>query len=80
MFKNVDEFFLYWEKKLNFTSEIVIKKIGKLYDMCKDDNINTSMVKINDRINGKCIVNPKLYKEVVIKTSSTSEKIQYRKK
>ena len=48
--------------------------------MCKDDNINTSMVKINDRINGKCIVNPKLYKEVVIKTSSTSEKIQYRKK
>ena len=81
LFKNVDEFFLYWEKKLNFTSESVIKKIGKLYDMCKDDNINTSMVKINDRINGKCIVNPKLYKEVVIKTSSnTSEKIQYRKK
>ena len=34
--------------------------------MCKDENINPVMLKINDRIDGKCIVNPKLYREVVL--------------
>jgi hypothetical protein len=65
-FKSYDDFFNYWEKKLKFEANKVIKKISKLYDMCKDENINPVMLKINDRIDGKCIVNPKLYREVVL--------------
>jgi len=67
MFNNVDEFFLYWEKKLNFEAEKVIKKIVKLYDMCKDDNVNPLMAKISSRVDGQCIVNPKLYNELIVK-------------
>lgn len=78
LFKNAEEFFLYWEKKLNFVSESVIKKIGKLYDMCKDESVNPLMAKINDRVDGKCIVNPKLYREVVI-SRNIGEKLKYPK-
>ena len=77
VFKNKDEFFLFWQKKLNFEGDKVIKKIIKLYDMCKDENVNPLMAKINDRVNGQCIVNPKLYNEIVIK--SKNEKLNYPK-
>ena len=74
IFKNKDEFFFYWQKKLNFEGDKVIKKISKLFDMCKDDNPNPLMAKINDRVNGQCIVNPKLYNEYVLKTKQTKQK------
>ena len=70
IFNNYDDFFLFWEKKLNFEGERMIKKIIKLYDMCKDEVVNPLMAKINDRVNGQCIVNPKLYNEVVLKSKS----------
>jgi hypothetical protein len=78
VFKNKDEFFLFWQKKLNFEGDKVIKKIIKLYDMCKDENVNPLMAKINDRVNGQCIVNPKLYNEVVLGTKS-NDKVKYSK-
>jgi hypothetical protein len=77
IFKNSDDFFLFWQKKLNFEGEKMIKKIAKLYDMCKDDNTNPLMAKINDRVNNQCIVNPKLYNEIVLK--SNKEKKRYTK-
>ena len=77
VFKNKDEFFLFWQKKLNFEGDKVIKKIIKLYDMCKDEGVNPLMAKINDRVNGQCIVNPKLYNEIVIK--SKDNKVKYNK-
>jgi len=67
IFNNTDEFFLYWEKKLNFESNKVIKKIIKLYDMCKDEKVNPLMAKISNRVDGQCIVNPKLYNELIVK-------------
>jgi hypothetical protein len=67
IFNNTDEFFLYWEKKLNFESNKVIKKIIKLYDMCKDEELNPLMAKISNRVDGQCIVNPKLYNELIVK-------------
>jgi hypothetical protein len=70
IFNNTNEFFLYWEKKLNFEAEKVIKKIIKLYDMCKDDVVNPLMAKINSRIEGQCIVNPKLYNELIAKPNT----------
>jgi Icc-related predicted phosphoesterase len=48
----------------------IIRKIIKLYDMCKDDVVNPLMTKINQRVDGKCIVNPKLYDKLVVKTNS----------
>ena len=77
IFKNVDEFFLFWEKKLNFEGEKMIKKIAKLYDMCKDDNSNQLMSKINDRVDGQYIVNLKAYNEVILK--SKENKVKYKK-
>lgn len=38
--------------------------------MCKDDVVNPLMTKINQRVDGKCIVNPKLYDKLVVKTNS----------
>ena len=70
VFNNKEEFFLYCEKKLNFESDKVIRKIIKLYDMCKDESVNPLMTKINQRVDGKCIVNPKLYNELIVKTNS----------
>jgi hypothetical protein len=67
IFNNTDEFFLYWEKKLNFEANKVIKKIIKLYDMCKDEEVNPLMAKISNRVDGQCIVNPKLYNELIVK-------------
>ena len=77
VFKNKDEFFLFWQKKLNFEGDKVLKRIIKLYDMCKDEGVNPLMAKINDRVNGQCIVNPKLYNEIVIK--SKDNKVKYSK-
>ena len=45
--------------------------------MCKDEGVNPLMAKINDRVNGQCIVNPKLYNEIVIK--SKDNKVKYSK-
>ncbi len=70
IFNNTDEFFLYWEKKLNFEANKVIKKIIKLYDMCKDEDVNPLMAKISNRVDGQCIVNPKLYNELIVKTNT----------
>ncbi len=70
IFNNTDEFFLYWEKKLNFEANKVIKKIIKLYDMCKDEDVNPLMDKITNRVDGQCIVNPKLYNELIVKTNT----------
>jgi len=70
IFNNTDEFFLYWEKKLNFEANKVIKKIIKLYDMCKDEEVNPLMAKISNRVDGQCIVNPKLYNELIVKPNS----------
>jgi hypothetical protein len=70
VFNNKEEFFLYCEKKLNFEADKVIRKIIKLYDMCKDDVVNPLMTKINQRVDGKCIVNPKLYDKLVVKPNS----------
>ena len=69
IFENKEEFFLYWEKILTFEADKVIRKIIKLYDMCKDENVNPLMAKINQRVDGKCIVNPKLYNELIVKTN-----------
>ena len=69
VFNNKEEFFLYCEKKLNFESDKVIRKVIKLYDMCKDEGVNPLMDKINKRVDGKCIVNPKLYDELVVKSN-----------
>lgn len=66
VFKNEDEFFLFWEKKLNFEGEKVMKKIAKLFDMCKDEEVNPIMAKINDRVAGQCIVNPELWNKYVV--------------
>ncbi len=70
IFNNTDEFFLYWEKKLNFEANKVIKKIIKLYDMCKDEDVNPLMDKITNRVDGQCIVNPKLYNELIVKPNT----------
>lgn len=77
VFNTHDEFFLFWQKKLNFVSEEVIKKISKLYDMCKDDKVNPLMARINDRIEGQCIINPKAYKEIVL--GNKVDKVKYQK-
>jgi hypothetical protein len=37
--------------------------------MCKDEGVNPLMDKINKRVDGKCIVNPKLYDELVVKSN-----------
>jgi len=65
IFNTKEDFFLFWEKKLNFEGDKVIRKIIKLYDMCKDDKVDPLMTKINQ--NGQCIVNPKLYNELIVK-------------
>lgn len=77
VFNTHDEFFLFWQKKLNFVSQEVIKKISKLYDMCKDDKVNPLMARINDRIEGQCIINPKAYKEIVL--GNKVDKVKYPK-
>jgi len=77
LFNNSDDFFVFWEKKLNFEGEKMIKKIAKLYDMCKDDNSNQLMSKINDRVDGQYIVNLKAYNEVILK--SKENKVKYKK-
>jgi hypothetical protein len=77
IFNSTNDFFLYWEKKFNFEAEKVIKKIIKLYDMCKDENLNPLMSKITNRVDGQCIVNPKLYDELVVKPNT---KPKYTKK
>lgn len=35
--------------------------------MCKDEEVNPLMVKISNRVDGQCIVNPKLYNELIVK-------------
>ncbi len=70
-FEKSEDFFSYWEKKLNFEAEKVLKKISKLFDMCKDDSVNPLMDKISQK---GSIVNPKLYDEYVLKTKEIKQK------
>jgi len=70
-YNNYQDFFAFWEKRLNFEGDKMIKKIAKLYDMCKDDNVNVLMDKISGR---QCIVNPKLYNQLVLQPSVSTEK------
>ena len=70
LFNNSDDFFVFWQKKLNFEGEKMIKKIAKLYDMCKDDNQNPIMTKINNRVNNQYIVNTKAYNEILLKSKA----------
>lgn len=70
-YKNCDDFFNYWQKRLNFEGEKMIKKISKLYDMCKDDDLNQLQSKISGR---ECIVNPKLHNQLVL--SPSTDKIE----
>lgn len=78
-FNSYDDFFVFWEKKINFEANKVIKKISKLYDMCEDDKVNPIMTKINQRANDKCIVNPELYNEIVLGVDK-NKKTKYNKK
>lgn len=78
VFENPDQFFAFWEKKINFEANKVLKKISKLFDMCKDNDVNPIMARINDRVNGQCIVNPKAYREVVL--GNKVDKVKYPKK
>lgn len=69
-FNTKEEFFLWCEKKLNFESDKVLRKISKLYDMSKDTQINPLMAKINQRAEGQCIVNPQLWDKLVLPTKA----------
>ena len=70
LFKDKDQFFIFWERKLKFEAEKTIKKITKLYDLCKDDDFNPLMLKINDRVGSHCIVNPELWNKMILKKNS----------
>lgn len=76
IFSSVDEFFIFWQKKLNFEADKMIKKLVKLYDFCQDDSINPLMAKISGKKPGDYIVNRELYDKLVIKPSP---KIDYKK-
>ena len=82
-FKNKDDFFVYWEKYINFTSDKVFRKISKLYDMCKDDKKNPLHDKINKKSENsedKSIINPELYdKYVGDKKIKKYENFKYKK-
>ena len=69
-YNSYQEFFAFWEKKLNFEGDKMIRKISKLYDMCKDDVSNKLMTNISGR---QCIVNPKLHNQLVLQGSVPSE-------
>ena len=69
-FNTKEEFFLYCEKKLKFESDKVLRKISKLYDMCKDTQVSPLMAKINQRAQDQCIVNPQLWDKLVVPTKS----------
>lgn len=69
-FNTKEEFFLWCEKKLNFESDKVLRKISKLYDMCKDTQVSPLMAKINQRAGNQCIVNPQLWDKLVVPTKS----------
>lgn len=76
VFKNPDDYFRYCEKLIKFVSGKVIKKISKLYDMCKDDKVNPIHKKIED----KSIVNRELHdkhvaNDKVIKSFESFEEV-----
>jgi hypothetical protein len=68
-FQNKEKFYDYWEKYINFTSDKVFKKVSKLYDMCKDDNVNPLQDKISKKgksvDDNNSIINPELYDKYV---------------
>jgi hypothetical protein len=78
IFKSGEDFFVYWQKKINFEANKVIKKISKLIDMCQDDKVNPIMDKINKRADGKCIIKPELYDKFVL--NSKNEKFSYKRR
>lgn len=60
-FENKEKYFEYCEKMIKFESNKVLKKISKLYDMCKDKEIN----KLQSKITDKSIINPKAHDKFV---------------
>ena len=65
IYKTKEEYFAYCEKLIKFEANKVLKKISKLYDMCKDTNVNPLQSKITD----KSIINPKLHDKYVADNS-----------
>lgn len=61
IFENKEKYFEYCEKMINFEANKVLKKISKLYDMCKDKEVN----KLQSKITDKSIINPKAHDEFV---------------
>jgi len=60
-FENKEKYFEYCEKMINFKANKVLKKISKLYDMCRDKEVN----KLQSKITDKSIINPKAHDEFV---------------
>ena len=60
-FENKEKYFEYCEKMIKFESNKVLKKISKLYDMCKDKEVN----KLQSKITDKSIINPKAHDKFV---------------
>lgn len=80
LFESPDDFFKFWEKKLNFTADKVIKKISKLYDMCKENEVNPIMKKINIKSeSNRSVVDPELYRKFVLKNEEKINPDEYKK-
>ncbi len=61
IFETKEKYFEYCQKMINFESNKVLKKISKLYDMCKDKEVN----KLQSKITDKSIINPKAHDKFV---------------
>ena len=75
-FKNKEKYFEYCEKMINFEANKVLKKISKLYDMCKDKEVSALHTKITD----KSIINPKVHDKLVADKSIKSYESFFPKK
>jgi hypothetical protein len=75
-FKNKEHYFEYCEKMINFEANKVLKKISKLYDMCKDEESN----KLQSKIADKSIINPKAHDKFVADKSIKNYESYFNKK
>ena len=75
-FKNKEKYFEYCQKMINFEANKVLKKISKLYDMCKDKEVN----KLQNKITDKSIINQKEYDKYVADKSIKSYESLFLKK
>jgi len=74
--ENKEKYFEYCEKMINFEANKVLKKISKLYDMCKDKEVN----KLQSKITDKSIINPKAHDEFVADKSIKNYESYFPKK